>query len=142
MNRRSFIHLLAFTAAFAVAASAWAAANQEKGPTPITISKGQKVELKNYLVSGKTTVFDFYSEYCPPCRALSPRLEQLLKSRDDIAVVRVDINRPDVQEIDWQSPVAREFDLQSIPHLKVYGPDGKLLAEGQEARDMVEKWMR
>jgi thiol-disulfide isomerase/thioredoxin len=124
-----------------LAATAWAASSAEKGPTPSTISNGAKVDLKNYLVAGKTTVFDFYSKYCPPCRAISPRLDQLHKSHADIAVVRVDINRPDVKGIDWQSPVAREFDLESIPHFKIYGPDGKLIAEGQEARDLVEKWM-
>ena len=95
------------------------------------------MKLSDYLVPGKTTVFDFYSEYCPPCRAISPRLEKLHATRDDIAVVKVDINRPDIKGIDWQSPVAKEFGLESIPHFKIYGPDGKLKAEGDPAYEMV-----
>jgi thiol-disulfide isomerase/thioredoxin len=108
-----------------------------KGEKPLHISEGQEVKLSDYLVPGKTTIFDFYSKFCPPCRAISPRLEKLHETHADIAVVKVDINRPDVQGIDWNSPVARQFDLHSIPHFKVFGPDGKLRAEGDPAYDMV-----
>jgi hypothetical protein len=53
--------------------------------------------------------------------------------------VKVDINRPDVRGIDWRSPVARQYELNSIPHFKVYGPDGKLQVEGDEAYAVVNK---
>ncbi len=119
-----------------------AAENHEKGPEPVHISQGQTVALADYLVPGKITVFDFYSEYCPPCRAISPRLVKLHQTRDDIAVVKVDINRPGVKGIDWQSPVARQYNLESIPHFKVYGPDGKLQAEGDPAYEMVAGWLK
>jgi thiol-disulfide isomerase/thioredoxin len=112
-----------------------------KGPSPAHISMGQKVDVANYLVPGKTTIVDFYSEYCPPCRAIAPKLVNLHKSRDDIAVVKVDINRPGVKGIDWESPVAQQYQLHSIPHFKIYGPDGKLQAEGDAAYDQVQKWV-
>jgi hypothetical protein len=44
--------------------------------------------------------------------------------------VKVDINRPEVIGIDWHSPVVRQFEIQSVPHFKVYAPDGTLQAEG------------
>jgi thiol-disulfide isomerase/thioredoxin len=109
-----------------------------KGPEPLHISQGKVVNLSDYLVPGKTTIFDFYSVYCPPCRAIKPRMEQLHAKSGDVAVVEVDINRPDVKGIDWQSPVAREFGLESIPHFKVFGPDGKLVEEGEPAYYRVE----
>ena len=112
-----------------------------KGPSPAHIAMGQKVDVANYLVPGKTTIVDFYSEYCPPCRAIAPKLVNLHKSRDDIAVVKVDINRPGVKGIDWESPVAQQYQLHSIPHFKIYGPDGKLQAEGDAAYDQVQKWV-
>jgi hypothetical protein len=65
---------------------------------------------------------------------------KLHKTRDDIAVVKVDINRPGVKGIDWHSPVAKQFQLESIPHFKVYGPDGTLKAEGDAADEMVTGW--
>ncbi|MEI6501148.1 MAG: thioredoxin family protein [Armatimonadota bacterium] len=106
-----------------------------------TISKGQQVTLTDYVAPGKPTVFDFFSEFCPPCRALSPKLEKLAQTRPDLSIVKVDINRPGIQGIDWQSPVARQYKLQGIPHLKVFGADGKLQAEGDQAWEIVNKWL-
>jgi thiol-disulfide isomerase/thioredoxin len=137
---RSLIALiLAVSLALPLAASA--EGTHIKGAEPAHISKGQPVTLADYLVPGKTTIFDFYSEYCPPCRAISPRLVKLHQSRDDIAVVKVDINRPGVKGIDWKSPVARQYNLESIPHFKVFGPDGTLKAEGDPAYEMVSGWL-
>jgi len=127
-----------------------------KGPEPLRISLGETISLADYAVPGMTTVFDFTSEYCPPCRAYDKPLELLHQRKADVAVVKVDINRPGVTRIDWQSPVARQYGLRSIPHFKVYGPDGKLLAEDQlvvgpdgqvakrsnAARELVDKWIK
>jgi thiol-disulfide isomerase/thioredoxin len=101
------------------------------------ISFGQEIKIENYLVAGKTVIFDFYSEYCPPCRLLSPRLSKLAEKRKDIVLIKVDINREGTSGIDWGSPVAQQFNLHSIPHMKIYSPEGKLDAEGDPARDRV-----
>ncbi|MGC9318127.1 MAG: TlpA family protein disulfide reductase [Armatimonadota bacterium] len=106
------------------------------------ISHGEQVNLEDYLVEGQTVIFDFTSKYCGPCVRLGPYLEQLAQERDDIVLVKVDINRPGQQGIDWQSPVARQFNLQSIPAFKVYGPEGDLVAEGDRARQMVMQWIQ
>lgn len=132
--------LLASTLVF-LALTGSALADAVKGEKPAHVSYGQKVELSDLAVKGKTTVFDFTSKYCPPCQAIAPKLDELHQRRADIAVVKVDINRPDVKGIDWKSPVAQQYALKSIPHFKIYGPDGKLLAEGQDARKMVTDWL-
>lgn len=112
-----------------------------KPAVPAHISHGSEINLKDQLVAGKTTIFDFYSDYCPPCRELAPQLEKLHRARADLAVVKVDINRPGTKGIDWRSPVARQYDLNSIPHLVIFGPDGRKLAEGDEAWAMVDRWL-
>lgn len=109
-------------------------------PSLRTVSHGQEVNVQDYLAPGKTTIFDFYSEFCGPCRQMAPKLEALIKARPDLALVKVDINRPGMQSIDWQSPVSRQYRLESIPHLKVYGADGKLIAEGNPASQLVTGW--
>ena len=133
--------LLAASAFLAAPQSARADANHEKGATPLEISFGKKVNLADYLVPGKTTVFDFYSEHCPVCKSLEPGIRKLHASRDDISVVFVDINRPGAKGIDWDSPVSKQYDLPSTPQFKVYGPDGKLQAEGKPAYVMVTGWI-
>lgn len=108
------------------------AAEQAIAPrqAPDGVSHGEEIDLKDHLVNGQTTVFDFFSPYCPPCRQIAPLLEELDHRRSDLTVVKVDINRPDVIGIDWQSPIVRQFEIQSVPHFKVYAPDGTLQAEG------------
>jgi thiol-disulfide isomerase/thioredoxin len=113
-----------------------------KGAAPIEISHGSRVKIAKFLVAGKTTVFDFYSAYCPVCMELKPGVEKLHRSRDDIAVVFVDINRPGFKGIDWDSPVSKQYNLPSTPQFKVYGPDGRLRAEGKPAYDLVTGWMK
>ena len=143
MTPRSLILVLTFAATLAAAPLGLRAGeNHAKAAKPLHISQGTEVKLEDYVVPGKITVFDFYSEFCPPCRALGPRLASLHEKRTDLAVVKVDINRPGIHGIDWKSPVAQEFALHSIPHLSVYGPDGKHLADydGQGVWTAVEGW--
>ena len=108
-----------------------------KSATPARIAHGERVNLADYVVPGKTTIFDFTCEFCPPCRAIAPAMHKLHADRADIVVVEVDLNRPGTKGIDWHSPVAQQFGLESIPHFKVYGPNGKLKAEGDEAYELV-----
>jgi thiol-disulfide isomerase/thioredoxin len=113
-----------------------------KGAEPLQISHGDTVKLEDYLVTGKITVIDFYSKYCPPCMALAPLMEKLHQNRSDLAVVEVDINRPGVTGIDWKSPVAGEFKLESIPSIVIYGANGSVIADGDKAREMVVDWVQ
>lgn len=135
MKRRSafiaLVTLAAFTPVAIISNAAAAAAQTAAKPAkPAHIAKGEKVNITDYLVPGKTVIFDFYSDYCGPCVQVAPMLEKLHQSRADVVVVKVDINRPGgPKTIDWHSPVAQQYRLQSIPHFKVYGPDGKLKAE-------------
>lgn len=115
-----------------------------KGPDPLVVAHGEKVELTDYLVPGKTVIFDFTSKYCGPCQMYEEPLKALHRKRADIAVVKVDINRPGVKKIDWESPVAQQYRMNSIPSFKIFGPDGKLLAEDvgrdKPARKLVNTW--
>ncbi len=144
MSHYRVVSLLAAFASFAVAALV-AADPHAKGAEPAHIALGEQVNLTDYLVPGKTTVFDFTSQYCGPCRGYTEPLKLLHAKRADIAVVKVDINRPDVKGIDWKSPVAQQYGMNSIPSFKVYGPDGKLIADDKTqkyaARKLVDQWI-
>ncbi len=135
--------LFALACCFSLGLSAFAAGTHVKAAKPLRISQGERVELTDFLVPGKFTIFDFTSEYCPPCRGYDEPLYLLHEQRDEVAVVKVDINRPMFHKIDWESPVAKQYELQSIPHFTIYGPDGKLVADDnndeRSARILVDK---
>jgi len=101
------------------------------------VGNGAEITLSRFLVSGQTTIFDFYSEYCPPCRKISPLLARLDAQSKDITVVKVNINRPGVTGIDWDSPVAVQYGIHSVPYFMIYSPEGKLMVQGKEAYSMV-----
>jgi thiol-disulfide isomerase/thioredoxin len=114
------------------------AAAQASSVDPIqVIAQGQEIDVTKHLVPGRITVVDFYSEYCPPCKRIAPYLEKLHAKGGEVAVLKVDINRPGHKGIDWASPVARQYKLRSIPHFQIYDAEGALLAEGPEAYQKV-----
>lgn len=104
---------------------------------------GETLDLKTLPVKGKTTVVDVYSPYCPPCMRLAPLLEQLAQQRSDLVIKKVNIQRPNVPgRIDWQSPLAKQLGLHSIPHFMIFNQKKKLQAEGQEAFRQVVSWLK
>ena len=103
--------------------------------------EGQEINPKSLAVPGRPVVVDFYSAFCPPCLKLAPRLERLA-NKTNVVVMKVNINRPGIREIDWQSPVARQFGLKTVQYLVLLDPKGKMMAEGEPAREIVEKQMQ
>ncbi len=89
-------------------------------------SKGEAFAINDQLVPGKYTIFDFYADWCPPCRALDPELRRLASRRPDVAIRKVDI-------VDWESAVVRQYGVTALPHMKIYDPKGVLLGEGDDA---------
>lgn len=108
---------------------------------PVRISQGEEVRLADYTNEGEYTVFDFMSDYCPPCQRIAPWMNRLHSERPGVTVVKVDINRPGVRGIDWKSPVAAQFGLSSIPHFKVMDAEGNVVAEGDKAWEMLVVWL-
>jgi thiol-disulfide isomerase/thioredoxin len=143
MTRRVFIALFAGAAQMAAPFSVRADDTHSKGAEPFKISHGSMVEIADYLVPGKTTIIDFYSEHCPTCKALYPGVKKLHTTREDIAVVFVNIDRPGSKGIDWDSPVSKQYDVPSTgtPLFKVYGPDGKLQVERKAGYKLVTSWL-
>ena len=89
-------------------------------------------------VKGKTTIFDFFSVYCGPCVKISPKLAELDNRREDIVVIKIDINREGIQGIDWASPVVKQYAIRSIPYFIIYDDTGARSREGATARQEVE----
>jgi thiol-disulfide isomerase/thioredoxin len=102
---------------------------------------GAEFDIEPYLQKGKINVVDFYSDYCPPCRQISPLLKKLDQQRQDLVVLAVDINRKGIKGIDFYSPLAQQYKLNAVPHFQIYDADGNLTKEGQEAYMEVAMWL-
>jgi len=91
---------------------------------------GEQVDLPSILTEGKVTIVDFYAEWCGPCRQMSPQLEQMARTDPDVVLVKIDI-------VKWGTPVAQQFDLKSIPNVRVFNRSRTQLSEPTHDLDLV-----
>jgi hypothetical protein len=69
-------------------------------------------------------------------------MEKLAARMPEIAFVKLNINRPQVQGIDWRSPLAQQYRLKSVPYFMIFNPQGKVVAKGPEAQKMIKDWLQ
>jgi len=79
----------------------------------IVSNGGQEVDLPALLADDKITIVDFFAEWCSPCRRISPQLEKLAKDDPDVVLLKIDI-------VNWNTPVTRQFGIQSVPNVRVF----------------------
>ena len=63
------------------------------------------------LNSNKTVLIDFYADWCPPCKKLSPIIEEVASENTDENLVFARIN------IDDEQNLAAQYGIQPIPTL-------------------------
>ncbi len=65
------------------------------------------------LDSEKTIMVDFWAEWCGPCRAVSPILDQIAAEHSDkLSIVKLNV--------DDNPETAMKYGITSIPAMKVY----------------------
>ena len=94
------------------------------------------------LKNDKKVILDFYADWCGPCRMLGPVLEKIADERDDVAVVKVNV--------DNDPSLAEAFGVTSIPALFIidkgevvnqglgFMPKEKVLSSKQKRRLFVK----
>ena len=63
------------------------------------------------LHSDKPVLVDFFATWCGPCRMVGPILEEIAEEREDIKVVKIDV--------DQEPELAAKYGVASIPTLFV-----------------------
>ncbi len=66
---------------------------------------------KEVLNSEKPVLVDFFATWCGPCRMVGPILEEIAEEREDIKIVKIDV--------DQEPELAAQYGVSSIPTLFV-----------------------
>ena len=80
---------------------------------------GQEEFQAKVLGSEKPVLVDFFATWCGPCRQLSPILEKVAAERDDVKIVKIDV--------DENADLAQKYGVMSIPTL-VYIKNGETVS--------------
>jgi thiol-disulfide isomerase/thioredoxin len=88
------------------------------------ITKGEPVELMEYVASNGITVFDFYADWCAPCKQVDKSLSSLKGTYGDkLQVYKLDL-------VNWESNLAKHHNIKHLPYLIVYDGNGEELYNG------------
>jgi len=103
---------------------------------------GTEVDYQEYLVPGKHTVIYFFSPYDEMTPRIGQALTQLPNLNDNVVVRTVNINRPEIQGIDWDGPIVYAEQISALPYVQIFDPHQKLRAHGRPAFELLQQWLQ
>ncbi len=92
-------------------------------------------QYEELILGSKPVLVDFWAPWCTYCRRIDPALDKIADSREDVLVVKVNI--------DEEPELARQERIEVIPTLVVYkeGFDlGSIVAPESKAR--IDEFLR
>ena len=152
MKQHRFLPAILFVAAalmFAVAGHS-ATPRSTKGPLIQLQADGTITEstgcLDDFVGKGKYVLVDFWASWCGPCREETPFVVKAYNDYKDKGLIVLGVAVRDQQTNtqkamanrgiyypQWLDPsitLAGEFGVSAIPHLFLFGPDGKVVQQG------------
>ncbi len=68
------------------------------------------------LNSSKTTIVDFYADWCMPCKMMSPIIDKIAEENDNIKVGKINV--------DEEQDLTMQYNATAIPTIVIF-KDGK-----------------
>lgn len=67
---------------------------------------------KEVLNSDKTTIIDFYADWCGPCKMMSPVIDEIAEENDSVKVGKLNV--------DEAQNIAVKYNVMSIPTIIIF----------------------
>lgn len=116
--------------------------SEKETAVPVKINKVDFLKkIYNYEASpnewkylgNKPAIIDFYADWCGPCKAIAPSLDQLAKEYAG----QIDIYKVDV---DKETELAKAFGIQGIPALLYIPMEGKpQMLQGAQPKEVLKE---
>lgn len=88
----------------------------------------------NDMIQDELVLVDFFATWCGPCRMLVPVLEELANDRNNIKIIKIDI--------DESASLAKSYGIMSVPTLLLF-KNGKLVNQrsGFMPKEELTNWI-
>jgi len=131
----------------------------QDGGNVITLQEdGKLVEetgvFEDFVGDGKYALVDFWASWCGPCKEETPNVVAVFEKYRDKGLVVIGITVNDKKDasveamrklgihypqlLDPKQELAERFDVQGIPHIILFDPDGNIVAEGLRGERIEE----
>ena len=67
---------------------------------------------KEVINSDKTTIIDFYADWCGPCKMMAPIIDKIAEENNDVKVGKLNV--------DEGQDIAMKYNVMSIPTIIVF----------------------
>ena len=84
----------------------------EKGHNELALEATETNFQEAVLDSEGKVIVDFWAEWCGPCHAVAPVLDRIADERDDIKIVKVNV--------DHEQGLAQRYGVSSIPLMVLF----------------------
>ncbi len=76
--------------------------------------------------TNKLIIVEFFATWCSPCQRISPVLENIAEQRDDLDIIKIDIDK--------NVELSAEYEIEFVPTLLVF-KDGKMISQIEAVPD-------
>ena len=98
----------------------------------MAVIEGNRENIKDIIKNNQIVIFDFWAEWCAPCKRFGPIFESVATKHSDIVFVKINT--------DLEQEISTVFEIRSIPTIAVIKEQDIILVQpGSVSEDILEQ---